>query len=375
MINNIEITEELCGELWPYIQNDDITDIRWNGNKLWLNDLKKGRYVAKNENGEDVKLDPSQLEIFCSKVANANNVTFNYSNAQLQADLKTLRVQAVHPSVACHSKLTVSIRKTPACARLDEQNLVEEGYMDELTNKLIPCLMRARLSGFVIGEVGAGKTELQKWMMKFIPWYDAIYTVEDTAEMKADELYPEKDIIPLKCNELTFTEKDAIKTGLRMLNKWLILAEARGDDILNVITGASSSCTALCSIHCENTWDVPDRIMNMIGKADRDEGVKNDIFTFFKYAIKVRQHITKEGIRRDIDQISFFYRENEQNHTVRFIQNGRLTGEKLPQEFIDKINNAEFEDVDQYELPFLELYNNKMQSFNNNQQEGANYNG
>lgn len=374
MINNLEINEDLCGELWPYIQNDDITDIRWNGKTLWLNDLKKGRYKAKNENGEDIKLDPVKLDIFCSKVANSNNVTFNFSNPQLMADLPTLRIQAVHPSVACNSLLSVAIRKTPACARLDTQNLIEEGYMDELTNKLIPCLMRARVSGFVIGDVGAGKTELEKWMIKFIPWYDAIYTVEDTAEMKADELYPEKDIIPLKWNSLTFTEEDAIRTGLRMVNKWLILAEARGTDILRVIEGASTSCTALCSIHAENTWEIPDRIMNMIGNSAR-AGIKNDVYTFFKYAIKVKQHFTKEGIKRNIDQISFFYRENENNYVVNYIEDGKLTGEKIPQVLIDRINDAEFEDVDQYELPFLELYNSKMQSFNNNQQEGANYNG
>lgn len=37
----LKIEESLFKELYPLILNDDITDIKWNGRQLWMNDLKK----------------------------------------------------------------------------------------------------------------------------------------------------------------------------------------------------------------------------------------------------------------------------------------------------------------------------------------------
>ena len=34
------------GILYPYIVSEDVTDINWNGRQLWIDDLKRGRYLA-----------------------------------------------------------------------------------------------------------------------------------------------------------------------------------------------------------------------------------------------------------------------------------------------------------------------------------------
>ena len=136
MINNLEINEELCGELWPFIQDDNVTDIKWNGSALWINDLQKGRYVLKDEENNIKVLDPKFLEIFCSKVANANNVNFNFSTPSLMAETPLLRIQALHPSITGDSTLILAIRKTPAVARLASQDLVASKYADELSKNI-----------------------------------------------------------------------------------------------------------------------------------------------------------------------------------------------------------------------------------------------
>ena len=60
--------ESLFKDLWPYIEDDNVTDIKWNGSSLWITDLQKGRYLE-----DSLKLDDDWLKIFTSVIANSVN--------------------------------------------------------------------------------------------------------------------------------------------------------------------------------------------------------------------------------------------------------------------------------------------------------------
>ena len=34
------------GVLYPYVMEETVTDIHWNGRQLWIDDLEKGRYKS-----------------------------------------------------------------------------------------------------------------------------------------------------------------------------------------------------------------------------------------------------------------------------------------------------------------------------------------
>lgn len=354
MLDKNNINEELCGPLWKYIQDDAITDVKWNGKDLWIDDLNKGRYISEE------KLTNDFVDVFCSKIANMNKVNFNIAYPSLMAETKELRIQAQHSSVNGDGFTTVAIRKTPTVARLNDKDLVEEDYMNKLTSLLLPCLVRARLSGIITGDVGSGKTELVKYLAQFIPSKDGIWTVEDTLELKLEKLYPLKDIVAIKIDNRTYPQEKAIEDSLRNNIKWLILAESRGRDILKIVEGASTGCHTLTTIHAENTWEVPDRVMNMIGENAR-YGLMNDVYTFFSYAVKVKHVIKNYGIERKIDQVTFFTRENGQNKATVFIKDGELTSEALPEQIINKIKQAKLDlrntdDENSTEDDFLKAY-------------------
>lgn len=343
----LEVNEELFKDLWPYIQDDNVTDIKWNGSKLWITDLNKGRYLE-----DSVCLDEEWLKIFTNIVANSVNENFNISSPSLKAETKELRIQAEHESVAGDNKTCLAIRKTPSCSRLAKLDLVKEGYADEFIMKLLPCLMRARLSGVITGDVGAGKTELEKYLCSFIPNIDPIVTVEDTLELKLKNLYPEKDIYSMKISD-NFTQEDAIKDALRLNTKWLIISESRGRDIARIMEGASAGCVALTSIHAENVWEIPDRIMNMVGEQGHT-GFENDIYTFFDFAIKVKASYTEEGVKRSIDQICFFDRINKENFIYTIVKDGEINVSAIPNRIIDKFCKND-------EKEFLSLYLNLLE--------------
>ena len=180
---DIVADESLFKDLWPYIEDENVTDIKWNGSDLWITDLNKGRYLE-----DSVKLDEEWLKIFTSVIANSVNENFNLSKPSLMAETKELRIQAEHASVSGDRKVALAIRKTPSVSRLLNKDLIAEGYASEYILKLLPCLMRARLSGIVCGDVGAGKTELEKYLCAFIPELDPIVTVEDTLELRLKDI-------------------------------------------------------------------------------------------------------------------------------------------------------------------------------------------
>lgn len=337
----INTNKELFGEIWPYIIDDNVTDIKWNGKNLWITDLKKGRYM------ENVVLSDEWLRIFTNVIANSVNENFNMSKPSLMAETKELRIQALHNSVSGDNTICLAIRKTPSCARLLKQDLVASGYASDFTMKLLPCLIRARLSGVITGDVGAGKTELEKYLCSFIPKSDPIVTVEDTLEMKLKVLYPEKDIYSLKISE-SYTSEQAIRDALRLNTKWLIISESRGREITRIMEGASSGCVALTSIHAENVWEIPDRILNMAGDNSR-VGLENDIFTFFDYAIKVKADYSEKGIERNIDQVCFFDRKNKKNETKILVVDGKAQKCIIPENIYNKFcKNREVDFIKTY---------------------------
>lgn len=349
---DIKVDEGLFKELWSYIQDDNVTDIKWNGSNLWITDLKKGRYLE-----DSINLDEEWLKIFTNIIANSVNANFNISEPSLMAETTELRIQAEHQSVAGNNKTCLAIRKTPSCSRLAKQDLIKEGYADEFVMKLLPCLMRARLSGIITGDVGAGKTELEKYLCGFIPDSDPIVTVEDTLELKLGILYPNKDVYSMKISD-TFTQEDAIKDALRLNTKWLIISESRGRDIARIMEGASSGCVALTSIHAENVWEIPDRILNM-AQENAHQGFENDIYTFFDYAIKVKAEYSKTGIRRSIDQICFFDRKDKQNIIDVVVKNRVVDLKAIPTRIILKFKDNQEKEFLSLVLKMLKNQNGK----------------
>lgn len=310
----LKIEESLFKELYPLILNDDITDIKWNGRQLWINDLKKGRYPLK-----DIVLEEEFLNILTTKIANSVNENFNRSKPHLSAETDELRFHAIHSSAA--SNTVLSIRKTPSVCRIKNETIVESGYMDGFLLQLLPALIRAHCSIIIIGDVGSGKTEFEKWLAQFIPSLETITTVEDTLEMKLPVLYPEKDVYSVKITP-DYSSEQAIRDALRQLTKWLLIAESRGREILTVVEGASTGCKAITTIHCDDVSEIPDRVVQMAGNTVDAELFENDVYTFFDVGIHISSKITNNGIIRNVDQLCFFDRTNKKNILYKLYDHG-----------------------------------------------------
>ena len=101
------ISDQQYGELLPFVKDEKITDINWNGNELWVDNIETGRYCS------DVKLSPEFVNQFSAHVANVKSASFNKYNPKLEADSEGLRISIIHESCT-ETGTTISLRKYSA---------------------------------------------------------------------------------------------------------------------------------------------------------------------------------------------------------------------------------------------------------------------
>lgn len=332
------IKEEYFGDMLPYILNDDITDVEWDGQRMKVEHLKEGEYFV------DTNLTEEFCHVFAKRISDMVNKSYNDSSPRLEAETNTLRITILHPSVTT-TGTHINLRKIEAKVRMNNQNVIESGYCNEKIQRLMKAFMQSHCSGVLTGGTGTGKTELLKYASQWIPDIETIVTLEDTNELKLKQIYPQKFVRPCIINR-HFTWSDGIEYALRANAKWLLMAEARAQEVLQVLEVASTSLAIVTCIHSKDVRMIPDRIDNMIGAGSNGVMSKeNDVFTFFDYAIKVNKD-TSHGKRpyRYIDQLAVFERKNKVNKIYIIVEQGRLTGESLPESLLQHFKNYSIED-------------------------------
>lgn len=325
----------IFGELKPYIEDKNVTDIRWDGRKLWIDDLTKGKYMV-----PEIKLDEEFLNVFTSRLSDFANVNFNKSNPKIEAETQNLRITAIYPSHTA-TGLTFTIRKTIPERRFDDDTMISTNYCNQLILDLLKAFVQGRFSIIVTGDVGSGKTELIKYLTKHIPNHLTTITVEDNYEIRCSLINPDLDCVEIKVND-TFTYADAIKASLRQNTKWLLLSEARSREVLYLLEAASTGCSVMTSIHSSDVRNIPDRTVNMLGVDG--ESRRNDIFTFFDVGIYVDKNEDENGIHRNISQICIYehsFENDNKNEIIMLYEDGYWTGNQIPEHLQKRILKGE----------------------------------
>ena len=349
----ISDTEKYFGPLYPFVVNDDITDIDLNDQKLfgeetflWLTNSQNMRYREK------ITLPESFIEQFTKRVANTVSRSFHKQSPVLEAETDTLRITIVHESVSVSGR-SISIRKSLPYVRLTEENMVEDGYCSKEVLALLKNCVKARLNIVFCGEPAAGKTECAKFFSTFIPDNERVITIEDTLEWHYHEVNPEKDCVELKVNS-TMDYTKAIKTCLRLNPKWIMVSETRSKEVVYLLECFSTGVRGMTTLHSDDVRNVPDRMLNMAGNEREVTNMENDIYNFINVGVLLnrveeRDYGGKHKIRRFIDQICFYDRENGKNRIFMLVENGKLLTNELPKHIQEKMLRAGISDAFSYE--------------------------
>lgn len=327
-MRKLSLPDRAYGQLLKYIMDDNITDINWSQG-LWVNDLNKGRYKI-----EGFLLDDIFIQQFYTRISNLMNEQFNKNNPLLEAETDSLRISILHDSVT-NTGISISIRKTPAIRRINRENIIESSYCNEIIDIFMQNAIRAHCTVIVGGLPGVGKTEYVKYLTNYIPAYERVYTIEDNLELRYSAINPGKDCVEIKVSD-NFGYADALKASKRQLPTWVLLAEARGEEIKYLLENISAGVHCITTIHLDDVSKIPDRLRNM-GQSVNE----NDVYSFVDIGVQL-QSVVREGqkITRHISQVMCLSRVNEKNEKVMIYEDGKLLTDQLPEDVMKKFKMA-----------------------------------
>ena len=304
------------GPLKPLLDYDDITDISYcNGGQIWIRSLTQGSIRVEV---------PGCTQEFMEKLAfqcsNVMGTTFNNAKPFLDAESSELRLNFVHQSIATNGIACV-LRKTPAKIRLKKEKLLEDDYFTaDIHDVLIKCV-EGHCNIIVCGETGSGKTEFVKYLASHTKDNEKIITIEDTLELHLDKIFPHRDIVAMKTNNVA-SYSDVLVTCMRQNPKWILLSEVRSAEAVSAVRNSiSSGHNILSTIHADKASAIPYRLYSLM-ETDLDvDQFLNTIYRYIQLGVHIKAYYSKKygKFHREVDEVTEFYVDENnkcQTHTI-----------------------------------------------------------
>jgi len=327
------------GPMQKYLDDDDITDISYsNGGQLWLKSLSKGVYRADQQD-----VDNALMEKIAFQCSNIMGKTFNMAHPFLDSESAELRMNFVHDSIA-RNGIAVVFRKTPAKIRLEKNKLLEEKYIRlNIHEFLINCVL-AHCNIIVCGETGSGKTELVKYLASHTRENEKLISIEDTLELHLDRIYPHRDIVAMKTNNIA-SYSDVLVTCMRQNPIWILLSEVRSAEAVTAVRNSiSSGHYILSTIHADKAESIPHRMYSLLESNIDVEQFLKTIYRYVQIGVFVRGRYKPEEKRfvREIAGICEFHVTDDEKAEFTNIYLKNVQGEET------------FQQPSKYLLRFLE---------------------
>lgn len=334
------------GAFREYIENDDITDISYTNNgQIWIRSLTQGSIRVENP-----AINNSVVEKLAFQCSNVMGTTFNNASPFLDAESPELRMNFVHESIATNG-IALVIRKTPAKIRLKEETLLKEDYVTkDIHDFLIKCV-HGHCNIMVCGETGSGKTEFVKYLASHTKESEKIITIEDTLELHLDKIYPHRDIVAMKTNNIA-SYSEVLVTCMRQNPKWILLSEVRSAEAVSAVRNSiSSGHNILSTIHSDKASAIPHRMYSLMETELDVDQFLSTIYRYIQLGVHIKAYYSKKygKFHREIDEITEFYidEDNKPVYNVLYqkLMNGKVVKKNPSQHLIDSLlaQNVELE--------------------------------
>ncbi|HIQ94821.1 TPA: Flp pilus assembly complex ATPase component TadA [Candidatus Ventrenecus stercoripullorum] len=312
------------GPLEEFLREDNVTDISYtNGGQVWLKTLDKGVYQV-----DRPEINNALMEKLAFQCANVMGKTFNMAHPMLDAESAELRMNFIHDSIATNGIACV-IRKTPAKIRLNKEKLLNEKYVTASVHEFLMQCVKGHANIIVSGETGSGKTELVKYLASHIAENEKIITIEDTLELHLDRIFPHRDIVALKTNNIA-SYSDVLVACMRQNPVWILLSEVRSAEaVMAVRNSISSGHHILSTIHSDKASLIPMRMFALIESNIDVEQFVTTIHRYVQIGIYVKGYMSKElgRFQREIMEVCEFYVDENNKPQVNIIYKKTLTGD------------------------------------------------
>ena len=285
------------------LMNEDVTDISYNGQDIYYVDNNLGRLKS------DIVIDKQQAKDFIRQIANLSEKQFSYQSPELGVSFGRYRFNALHQSICRkmnEESTCFSIRIASSSLKFNEDN-----NLDETIKELLQILIDSNVSIVIGGLTGSGKTELQKYLLSLMRDNTRTIVIDNILEL--DQFRPTNN---LDLNIWQSDEKresasieNLVRTALRSNPDWLIVAESRGKEMLDVLNSSLTGHPIITTIHAFDIKTMPQRMVRMVLMNEQKMNFKDvfaDISYHMRFYIYLKRKYTNNGmVQRYISSIAY----------------------------------------------------------------------
>ena len=250
------------GPIEPLVQDESVQDILVNGCRRV--------YVERGGRLEPTAVefrDDDHLMQVIDKIVSAVGRRIDEASPMVDARLPDgSRVNVIVPPLALDGP-SLSIRKF-GHGTLTLDHLLGSAAMTEEMADYLRAAVRSRLNLLISGGTGAGKTTLLNILAGFIPGSERVVTIEDSAELRLMQPH----VVRLESRppniegrgEVTLT--DLVKNSLRMRPDRIIVGEARGAEVVDMLQAMNTGHPgSMSTIHTNSPRDALSRLEILLG--------------------------------------------------------------------------------------------------------------
>lgn len=288
--------------LAPLLKEKEITDISYNGVSFFYVHNEKGRVKSK------ITASNEEVINFIRQIANYSEKQFSYSSPSMDVSISKYRLNAMHPSI-------VRVQNDKACSfsmRIgSSENRIKSGsefLPKEAEDFLISCLKNEE-SLVIAGPTGSGKTELQKYLLSKLKKNSRVIVIDNIQELENLRQYEDLDLTSwqVSTNNPSGSIQELIRNALRSNPDWLVVAEARGKEMSDVLSSVMTGHPIITTIHAKSVEAIPKRICRMIMQADttqKYEDIFEDVQEHLKYYVYLNRRYSKsDKVLRYVESI------------------------------------------------------------------------
>lgn len=253
---------------------------------------------------------------------------------------------------------TLTIRKFNN-AVLSGDDYLEKGSLNVPMLEFLKACVRAKVSMFVSGGTGTGKTTLLNMLSGYIPDDELIITIEDTCELKLQQSnVRRREVRRSKTKEMMDVDQKAlVKNALRERPDRIILGETRDGSVVDLISAMSTGHEgSMSTIHANSPKNMVDVRIPILYTMNEDAN-----FSEKSIAMQIAEAI------QVIVQITRFKDGSRKITSISYIDGVSPEGKVIVKDiFIFNRKKKEFEFAGNIPVHILQNFRNREVDFNDN---------
>ena len=151
---------------------------------------------------------------------------------------------------------------------------------------------------------------------------EKIITIEDTLELHLDKIFPHRDIVAMKTNNIA-SYSDVLVTCMRQNPRWILLSEVRSAEAVTAVRNSiSSGHNIISTIHSDRALNIPMRLYSLLENSQDIDQFLKSIHRYVQLGVHVKGYMSKElgRFQREIIEVVEFYvdENNEAKSNIIF---------------------------------------------------------